>query len=269
MLRLLLAVALVLPLPLAAQARGGGTAASGAPGPGAGAAWEGMAVIPAGRYMPLYAPDTAAVRVESFRMDRFPVTRSEFAAFVEAEPRWRRGAVKPVFADGRYLADWASDLEPGGNPRAPVTGVSWFAARSYCAWRGKRLPTVDEWEYVARADETRRDAMTDPRHKARILELYTGRPDTPPAVGSTFANLYGVHDLHGLVWEWIRDFNTVTVGADSRGTGQRDVQLYCAAGAEGATDTTNYAAFLRYAFRASLEGRSTSAALGFRCAADL
>ncbi len=251
MLRRFFALALLLPLPLAAQAGGGG-----------------MVVVPAGRYMPLYAPDTSAVRVESLRMDRYPVTRGDFAAFVEANPRWRRSQVKPVFADGRYLADWKTDLTPGDRPDAPVTDVSWFAARAYCGSQGRRLPTVDEWEYAARADETRADAMSDPAHKARVLELYTQRPKTPPAVGATFMNTYGIHDMHGLVWEWIRDFNTVTVGTDSRGTAQRDDQLYCAAGAEGATDTGNYAAFMRYAFRASLEGSSTSSALGFRCAMD-
>jgi formylglycine-generating enzyme required for sulfatase activity len=251
MLRRLFALALLLPLPLAAQAGGGG-----------------MVVVPEGRYMPLYAPDTTEVHVESFRMDRYPVTRSDFAEFVAANPRWRRSQVKPVFADGRYLIDWKDDLTPGDRPDAPVTNVSWFAARAYCGSQGRRLPTVDEWEYTARADETRADAMSDPAHKARILELYTQRPKTPPAVGATFTNTYGIQDMHGLVWEWIRDFNTVTVGTDSRGTGQRDNQLYCAAGAEGATDTGNYAAFLRYAFRASLKGSSTSAALGFRCAMD-
>lgn len=227
-----------------------------------------MAPIPEGHYLPLYSPDTAEVRIEAFQLDRFPVTRADYLAFVAANPRWRRSRVKPVFADARYLAGWESDLSPDGPADGPVTGVSWFAARAYCQWEGKRLPTVDEWEYAARADETRPNAMSDPSHKARVLELYTQRPRTPRPVGSTFENVYGVHDLHGLVWEWIRDFNTVTVGTDSRGTSQRDSQLYCAAGAEGATDTENYAAFLRYAFRASLDGRSTSSALGFRCAAD-
>ncbi|NIQ52456.1 MAG: SUMF1/EgtB/PvdO family nonheme iron enzyme, partial [Gammaproteobacteria bacterium] len=197
-----------------------------------------------------------------------PVTRADFAAFVAAEPRWRRDRVKPVFAAERYLSDWASATEPGARPRSPVTEVSWFAARAYCAWQGRRLPTVDEWEFAARADETRPNARRDPAHKARILKLTTGRTKPAPAVGSVFENVHGIHDMHGLVWEWVSDFNTVTVGTDSRGTSQRDNNLYCAAGAEGATDTQDYAAFLRYAFRASLEGRATSAALGFRCAAD-
>jgi len=266
-MRRLATLLLAIPLPLAAQAAGGaGATPSDAGAPAATA----MATIPAGRYLPLYSPDTAEVRVEAFRLDRHPVTRAQYAAFVEANPRWRRSEVKPVFADPRYLADWDGDLEPGGDPAAPVTGVSWFAARAYCRAVDGRLPTVDEWEYVARAGETDPDAMDDPAHKRRVLQLTTGRAGgAPPAVGSTFRNLYGVWDMHGLVWEWVRDFNTVTVGTDSRGTDQRDPDLFCASSAEGATDNENYAAFLRYAFRASLQGRSTASSLGFRCAADL
>lgn len=269
MLRLV-ALALVLPLPLAAQAGGGGTPASAgnAGAVEATATSRPMAVVAAGRYMPLYSPDSGAVHVESFRMDRFPVTRGEFAAFVAENPKWRRSQVKPVFAQARYLSDWSDDLDPGSRENAPVTDVSWFAARAYCGWQGRRLPTVDEWEYAARADESRADAMADPAHKARVLELYTQRRKTPPAVGAIFANTYGIHDMHGLVWEWVRDFNTVTGGTDSRSTGTNDNSLYCAAGAQGATDTGNYAAFLRHAFRGSLEGRATSASLGFRCAMD-
>jgi formylglycine-generating enzyme len=261
-MRRLVTLLLVLPLPLAAQAGGQGS-------PPSGGSPATMAVVPAGVYTPLYSPEAGQVSVASFRMDRLPVTRGQFAAFVEANPRWRRSAVPPVFAEGRYLADWQDDTRPGGELSAPVTEVSWFAARAYCGWRGGRLPTVDEWEYAARADETRLDASADPAYKARILALATRRPSTPPPVGSIFRNRHGIHDMHGLVWEWVQDFNTVTVTTDSRTGDSRDTQLYCAAGAEGATDREDYAAFLRYAFRSSLKGRSTSSALGFRCAADL
>jgi formylglycine-generating enzyme len=253
---------LVIPFPLAAQAGGKGV-------PPSGGSPTAMAVVPAGSYIPLYSPESGQVSVASFRLDRYPVTRGQFAGFVEANPRWRRGEVPGVFAEGRYLADWQDDTRPGGELAAPVTGVSWFAARAYCAWQGLRLPTVDEWEYTARADETRADASADPAHKARILALSNRRASTPPPVGSIFRNRYGVHDMHGLVWEWVQDFNTVTVTTDSRTGDSRDTQLFCAAGAEGATDREDYAAFLRYAFRSSLKGRSTSDALGFRCAADL
>lgn len=111
--------------------------------------------------------------------------------------------------------------------------------------------------------------MGDRSHKARILQLYTQRRTPLPPVGSTFRNLYGIHDMHGLAWEWVLDFNTVTAADDSRGGDRKDGQLYCAAGADGATDREDYAAFLRYAFRSTLQGTTTSAVLGFRCAADL
>jgi formylglycine-generating enzyme len=265
MLRLA-ALLLVLPLPLTLAAQAGVEGAGASRSAGSVTA---MAVVPGGSYTPLYSPESGSVWVESFRMDRHQVTRAQFAAFVAETPRWRRSEIRPVFAEGRYLGDWAGDLEPAGDPRAPVTGVSWFAARAYCAWVGKRLPTADEWEYAARADERRADAGSDPAHKARILQLVVARPRTLPAVGSVFRNRYGLDDMHGLVWEWVNDFNTVTTADDSRGGDRKDDQFYCAAGADGATDREDYAAFLRYAFRSTLQGRSTSSALGFRCAADL
>lgn len=257
---LLLALALPLPLPLAAQAGGAGETPSGL---------TRLVEVPAGRYRPLYSPDTAMVAVTLFRLEETPVTRGQFAAFVEARPEWRRSRVKEVFAGPRYLFDWTDDTTPSGTLRAPVTGVSWFAARAYCGWAGRRLPTVDEWEYAARADESRRNALTDAAFRARLLELYTGRPVIPGPVGAGFRSVLGIRDLHDQAWEWVHDFNGFLVSADSRGAGGRDANLYCAAGADGASAVDDYAAFLRHAFRASLEGASTSGSLGFRCAADL
>ena len=255
---IVLLAAILLPLSPALEAGGAGEPASR----------TAMTVVPAGSYTPLYAP-SGDVAVPSFRLDRTPVTRAQFAAFVAAEPAWRRDRVPAVFADAAYLRDWIAPDRPGGDALAPVTGVSWFAARAYCGWAGGRLPTAHEWEYAARADETRADASADVAFRARLLELYTSRPGTPPAVGSVFTNIHGVADLHGLVWEWVADFNTVVVPDDSRAAGDRDANLYCAASAEAASTVGDYAAFLRHAFRASLRGSSASGALGFRCAADL
>ena len=227
--------------------------------------------IPAGSYRPLYGrPTDAPVHVAAFRLDRDPVTRGDFLAFVRANPEWRRGAVRPLFADrAGYLAEWRGELDAGdaADLRRPAAGVSWFAARAYCAWRGGRLPTVAEWEYAAAASATARDASRDGDFVQRLVTLYATRARPLAPVDAGAVNAYGVRGLHGLAWEWVADFNSVLVSDDSRGVGGRDHDLFCASAAIGATDPSNYAAFLRYAVRAGLTGRTTLESLGFRCAA--
>ena len=240
-------------------------------------ALAGMVRLPAGSYEPLYRrAGESRVRVEAFALDAEPVTNAEYRAFVEGNRAWRRGAIRPVFAEPGYLADWRGDVDPGdaATLARPVTGISWFAAKAYCAAQGKRLPTVDEWEYAAAASETRRDAARDPGFVRRLLALYTHRATGAlPAVGAGFRNVYGVRDLHELTWEWTLDYDAVLVSDDSReggsGVAERDHALFCASAAVGATDPTNYPAFMRFAVRAGLTGRSTLRTLGLRCAADL
>jgi formylglycine-generating enzyme required for sulfatase activity len=235
---------------------------------------DGIVRIPAGRYVPLYRAQgkRQAVRVRAFAIDAYSVTRAQYLAFVRAQPAWRRSRVKPLFAEGGYLQDWAGDLDAGtGTTRElPVTQVSWFAAKAYCAWRGARLPTTDEWEYVAAASPTRRDATTDRAFTRQLVALYTQqRPPTERSGRSGYAgfrNVYGVVGLHGVTWEWVLDFNSILLSDDSRATTAHDLHVFCASGALGATNPENYAAFLRYGMRAGLTGRTTTGTLGFRCA---
>jgi sulfatase modifying factor 1 len=231
----------------------------------------GMARIPGGRLAPQFSSGGGAVSVHAFALDRYPVTRAEYLAFVRAHPRWRRGQLPRALAGSGYLAEWPGALDAGSGEdlRRPVTEVSWFAARGYCAAEGKRLPTTAEWELAAQASESSADASRDAAFTARLLRLYTRRSGPPGPVGSTFRNAFGVYDLHGLVWEWTLDFNNLLVSDDSRATGARDHALFCAAGVIGARDPANYPAFMRYGVRAALEGRTTAGGLGFRCAQDL
>jgi len=233
-----------------------------------------MAMLPAGSYRPLYAATgTRRATVAAFALDRDPVTVGEFLDFVSRHPEWRRDRVRRVFADGDYLASWLSPTDAGGPElrRQPVTQVSWFAARAYCASLGKRLPTVDEWEYAAAASEHRTHAADDPAFRARLIALYAriGRGTEEESRG--FVNAYGIRALHGVTWEWTLDFNSVVLDDDSRATGSgadaRDRHLYCASASIGATDPADYPAFLRTAVRAGLGARSTTSTVGFRCAA--
>ncbi len=275
-LSLLATLCLTLPVSAASAAQrepasGGVRAARAADSPVGVTDAGAMVRLPAGSYRPLYGrvgdPPT---RVGAFRLDRDPVTRGDFLAFVRQHPSWRRSAVRPLFADrAAYLSNWAGDLDVGdaADARRPVTSVSWFAARAYCRAQGKRLPTVAEWEYVAAADASSRDAAREPLFVQHLVTLYSGRSRHTPEVATGAINAYGVRGLHDLVWEWVDDFNSVLVSDDSRAVGGRDHSLFCASGAIGAADPSNYPAFLRYAFRAGLTGATTVSALGFRCAA--
>lgn len=234
----------------------------------------GMAILPAGLYRPLLRgeKDAREVPVQSFALDILPVTNAEFLEFVRSQPRWRRSQVKRLFADENYLKAWADDLNPGDHlpTNAPVTYVSWFAAKAFAAWRGKRLPTVAEWEYAAAASPTRPDGGNDAEFKKQVIAWYaTPSPATVPRVGAGRANFFGIHDLHGGVWEWVADFNTAMVTGDARGDGGLERQLFCGSGAAGAKDTGDYPAFMRYGFRSSLKAHYTVHNLGFRCAKDL
>jgi len=233
-----------------------------------------MARIPDGVYRPLFRglTDLKEVPVKSFYLDVLPVTNKDFLEFVRANPRWQRSQVRRIFADESYLKNWAGDLEPGANApeNVPVTYVSWFAAKAYAQWKGKRLPTVAEWEYAASASPSRADGENDGEFKRQVLKWYSSpAPAKLPAAGSDQANLWGVHDLHGVVWEWVADFNSVMVTGDARSDSGLDRQLFCGAGSVGAKEVENFPAFMRYGFRSSLQADYCVHNLGFRCAKDL
>lgn len=230
-----------------------------------------MVKVEGGNFIPLYGVDSAEVTVSSFLMDIYPVTNSDFLKFVKQYPRWKKSKVKKLFADGNYLMDWEADDLPGDNllPDAPVTSISWFAAKNYCECQGKRLPTVDEWEYAAMADETSADARTKESYNQFILEWYEKPRSHENVIGSTFKNYWGIYDLHGLVWEWTIDFNSVLISGESRKDVDKDSNLFCGSAAVGASDLMNYAAFMRYAFRGSIKANYAIKTLGFRCVKDL
>ena len=204
------------------------------------------------------------VTVAPFLLRERPVSNAEFRAFLAAAPQWSRGQAQQLFAGPRYL----SALD-GGLDDAPVTHVSWHAASAYCASEGARLPRWHEWEFAASADATRVDARDDPAWLATILAWYSSPgPAVPGPIGRAAPNVYGIHDLHGLQWEWVEDFNGLFVDADSRAGGGKRQLEFCGAGAVSLADRRNYAVLMRVALLAALESNQDGARLGFRCARD-
>lgn len=230
--------------------------------------------IPGGEFLPAlkYEDARGPARIAPFEIMQRPVTNAEYLAFVVRYPVWRRDRVAAVFAGPDYLAHWLAPvrLAPGEQGAQPVTRVSWFAANAYCEAQHARLPRWIEWEYVAAADEKRRDARRDPAWRARILGWYA-RPASHalPRVGAQAANAYGVKDLHGVVWEWTDDYSALLVSADNRAQGDPDRNQFCGAGALSIDDRENYAVLMRVAMLSSLGASDTTMNLGFRCVREV
>lgn len=231
-----------------------------------------MASVPAGTLVPFWLKQKNGKNVEykisNIKVQTTQVTNKDFLAFVRAHPEWKKSGVSPLFAESNYLDQFKDDesLKENVNPASPVTSVSWFAARAYCKSHGARLPKTVEWEYAAAANEKMSDANKDPDFLARILNWY-GQPkeESLPKVKSIYKNIYGLHDMHGLVWEWVEDFNSALVTGESREDSSFNRDLFCGSGSIDAGDKENYAAFMRFAFRSSLKGNSNIWNLGFRC----
>ena len=226
--------------------------------------------LPGGSFASVLPADgkAAAAQVAPFRLRTELVTNGEFLAFVKAHPAWRRDRVAPILADARYLTQWGAADALGDEvlARQPVTRVSWFAAQAYCEGEQARLPSWYEWEFAAAADASRRDARADPAWRESILGWYS-RPSTTalPEVGGA-ANVYGVRDINGLVWEWVDDFNALMVASDSRDQGDPDLLKYCGAGALSMQQKENYAVLMRIAMLSALKAADTTNNMGFRCA---
>lgn len=220
-----------------------------------------MVAIPAGSFRPFdLKKDAQPVAVLRFELDAYPVTVAAFAGFLESHSEWKKNNAPAIKADVGYLKD--VDFTRDASHTA-VTNISWYAARAYCRAQGKRLPTLDEWEYAATYNGWDRQPATN----GKILGWF-GEPASGKAarIGTGLVSPQGVHDLHGLIWEWVEDFNASTVTGDSRADTQKESNLFCGATALSGSDLRNYATYMRYGMRSSLRGSYTGRNLGFRCA---
>jgi formylglycine-generating enzyme required for sulfatase activity len=140
-----------------------------------------------------------------------------------------------------------------------------------------RLPTEAQWEYACRAGTTTAFAFGDTltARQANLGRAYTGTPDPAPGrtaapVGSHPANAWGLHDLHGNVFEWCRDWY------HARLPGGTDPDLSTVPGAPNRDGTHSRVrrggawmddpAFCRSALRLKYEPERASDHIGFRVA---
>ena len=153
----------------------------------------------------------------------------------EERPR-HRVMISRAFAVGKYevtFAEWHACVRAGscshrpddegwGRSNRPVMMVNWGDAKTYVRWLNRktgheyRLPSESEWEYAARAG-----TKTAYHFGGRIDSSqanYSSNPGKTVPVGRYAANAFGLHDVHGNVWEWVEDcWNGGYAGAPSDG----------------------------------------------------
>ena len=146
-----------------------------------------------------------AVRIPAFAMGRHEVTVAQYLACVQAG-----GCAAPAWqADRQLFSGLGASVE---HARHPIIGISWQQAQSYVQWlsriTGKNyyLPSETQWEYAARAGSTSRWSFGDTAAQAgqyAWFEDNSGAALHP--VGGLRPNAWGLHDMHGSVWEWVQD----------------------------------------------------------------
>jgi formylglycine-generating enzyme required for sulfatase activity len=142
------------------------------------------------------------MHIDSFYMDKYPVTNAEFKKFLDASNYQPKDNVD-------FLRDWKNGTYPDGWGNKPVTWVSLEDARAYAKWAGKRLPHEWEWQYAAQGTDGRTYPWGNDWNAKAVPVPDTGRMmasaadvDAQPGGASPF----GVMDMVGNVWQLTDEF---------------------------------------------------------------
>lgn len=138
------------------------------------------------------------VCVSSFKIQPYEVTNKEYKSCVDAG-RCEAPDDSISYTRNSYYGNSAYD-------DYPVIYVNWHKAKTYCEWKGGRLPTEAEWEYAARGGlHGKRYAWGNVAPTCSQAN-YLGCLGDTNKVGSYPANGYGLYDVAGNVREWCNDW---------------------------------------------------------------
>jgi formylglycine-generating enzyme required for sulfatase activity len=207
-------------------------------------------LIPAGTFTmgsPLSEPDRFGdenqhqVTLNPYRMSKYEITNAHYAAFLNARSIGSNGlyalGAYPtqvlIIANSNLGLTWTgSQWQPvEGKENFPVVNVTWYGATEFATYAGGRLPTEAEWEYACRGGTTSAFStgacLNNTQANYRWDFPITGcsntnmaYPGQTQAVNSYSPNAYGLHNMHGNVWEWCSDwYGAYSTAAQTNPTG--------------------------------------------------
>jgi len=215
------------------------------------------------------------VTINAFYMDKCEVTNARFCAFLndkgynlEEGDVWLSMDPKDRFIeerDGQFVIR-------SGYENHPVVGVTWHGAMAYAKWADKRLPTEAEWECACRAGTISSFNSGDAiGHSDANFSGVGGKDiwDQTAPVGSFLSNAWGLHDMHGNVYEWCQDWYGADYYRNSPIENPNGPSIRFARVIRGGSWDSGSPAELRSAYRDYHPPNQAAVSIGFRCVQDL
>ena len=212
-----------------------------------------MVLVPEGKFTmgsdigPSIEQPAHTVFLDTYYIDKFEVTNVQYKVCV-----------------GEGVCEQPTDTTNFNNSdyaQHPVVWVDWNMARTYCEWRGARLPTEAEWEKAARGTDGRTYPWGEKLDST--YANYGKRINNTTSVGEYPKGVspYGAYDMAGNAWEWVDDWFDAYPGNEvsqtEYGTTYRSIR-------GGGAYVINY--YLRSSFRGLRLPSSPGSDFGFRCA---
>lgn len=199
---------------------------------------------------------------QGFWLGKFPVTQAEWQQVMQSEPWKGQPSVKNAATCPATYVDWEEAMAFCQQ----LTEQEWQAGRLQEEWE-YTLPTEAQWEYACRAGKATAYSFGDNPARLGLFGWFEEnaknvKQEYAHTVGQKKANLWGLHDMHGNVWEWCRDWyeDKLPGGTDPEVTSQGSVRVYRGGG------WYDSAWYCRSANRDRLIPSFRSGNLGFRVA---
>lgn len=204
-------------------------------------------------------PDVSGkdVKIDSFLIDKYPVTNAQYYEFMI------NSGYKPADTT-RFLRHWQSGIFKQGQDKYPVVNLSLEDMNAYARWAVKRLPTEAEWQLAAQGTDKRKWPWGDEFHGTFCNNSFD-RP-TPVDAFSKGQSPYGVYDMVGNVWQMTNDlyFNGTSYLSVIRGGSyyKPESSWWYIQGGPQQLDKTQILLMVSPGF-------DRSSTLGFRCVKDI